>query len=476
MKRWPLRAAMPAIALVVLLVAETIVGAVAVAALNRTLLAQVDERLLGAADQLVAQARDEGVFEPQPGEALIDAAERRRLLRTLPSEYVVVYHGRDGSMLSRLSSEFASAEWVEAFEVGLVGAEPYTLSPDGTSANWRVVTLSVDRVTGTVTVALPLQDTRRTISTLTWTLVVVVAATAVLGAVVAWAATRASLRPLRAAEATAAAIAAGDLSRRVDGADLPTEAGSLARSLNAMLDSLDAAFAAQLRSEERLRAFLADASHELRTPLASIRGYAELARTTGGDPQDSLSRIEANATRMGSLVDDLLLLSRYDERPEVLSGDEAVDLATICADAAADMRAQDPSREVDVRVPKTGATLATGSARHVRQVIANVCGNALRHTPEGSKVENSVAVDNKAGLVTATVRDHGPGIPRAEADKVFERFYRLDESRARTSGGSGLGLAIVAAIMEAHGGVAKARPARGGGLAVDLQFPVRAPA
>lgn len=476
MSRWPLRAAMPAIALVVLLVAETIVGAVALAALNRTLVGQVDDRLLGAADQLAIQARQEGLGGDSSQETAAEGAERRRLLRSLPSEYVVIYHRNDGTLLTRLSSEFSRVDWIEAFEVGDVGPRPYTLRPDGAASTWRVVTIPVARGGATVTVALPLQDTRRATGALAWTLVAVIAATAALGALVAWAATRASLRPLRAAEATASAIAAGDLSQRVDGAELPTEAGSLARSLNAMLESLDGAFAAQRLSEERLRAFLADASHELRTPLASIRGYAELARTSGGDPHDSLARIESAATRMGALVDDLLLLARFDERPDVLGGSEAIDLGALCADAAADLRAQDPSREVTVQVPKDGAATIAGSARHVRQVLANVCGNAVRHTPEGTAVEIAVQVDADAGRVSATLRDHGPGIPHADAERVFERFYRVDVSRARTSGGSGLGLAIVAAIMRAHDGAATARPADGGGLVVTLEFPLRDPA
>ncbi len=263
------------------------------------------------------------------------------------------------------------------------------------------------------------------------TLVLVFVATGALGALVAWRATHRALRPLRDAEETAAAIAAGDWTRRVPEAAPGTEAGSLARSLNAMLDQLHASFAGQRAIEARLREFLADASHELRTPLASIRGYAELQQLEGAvDARETAARIEANAVRMGALVEDLLTLARFDSAAADTAGRDLVDLADILEDAAADARAQAPDRAVTVVAADTA--VVHGSARHLRQVVANVCANALEHTPDGTPVELSLGIDGDR--VVLTIRDHGPGIPAADRERVFERFYRPDESRARETG------------------------------------------
>ena len=282
--------------------------------------------------------------------------------------------------------------------------------------------------------------------------------------------TRRALRPLRDVEATAAAIAAGDWSRRVPEGPAGTEVGSLSRSLNAMLGRLDTAFASQRASEDRLRSFLADASHELRTPLAAIRGYAELQQLDQAiDAKEAAARIEANAVRMGALVEDLLTLARFDEAPSLLSGNEDVDLAALLDEAAADLRAQAPDRVVTVASSAAGAATVRGSSRHLRQVLANVGANALAHTPAGGPVELSLADDGEWCVVT--VRDHGPGIPPEDRTRIFERFYRPDASRTRESGGTGLGLAIVAAIVAAHGGSVEAAAPDGGGAAIVMRLP-----
>ncbi len=296
--------------------------------------------------------------------------------------------------------------------------------------------------------------------------------TAVVGAVIAWAVTRASLRPLREAEQTAARIAQGDLSQRITGAGDGTEAGALAQSLNGMLEQLDKAFSAQARSEEKLRAFLADASHELRTPLAAIQGYAELERTGAGSGDgSSLERIEANARRMGALVEDLLVLARYDDSSATLSGTDTVDLAALAQEVAADLRAQDPSRTVTVHV---GAPARIqGSPRHLHQMLMNLGANALRHTPAGSPVE--IACTPGDTHVNLTVLDHGPGIEESQRDNVFHRFVRLDESRARDTGGTGLGLAIVKAVAEAHGGTVQVQNSADAGAEFTVSLPYSHP-
>jgi two-component system, OmpR family, sensor kinase len=273
---------------------------------------------------------------------------------------------------------------------------------------------------------------------------------------------RIGLRPLRAIETTAVAITDGDLSRRVERADPQTEFGRVGSALNTMLDQIEA-------SDRRLRRFIADASHELRTPLAAVRAYSELfgrgAAARPADLERSMSGITRETERMSLLVDDLLLLTRLDEgRP---LEQKRVDLAAVVSEAADAARVVEPGRPIEVSVePAT----VTGDEARLRQVLDNLLANARTHTPEGMPVSIELRqVDSRAEL---TVVDRGPGLTEEEAARVFERFYRADNSRARASGGSGLGLSIVAAVVEAHGGTAEARPTPGGGATFAITLPV----
>jgi two-component system OmpR family sensor kinase len=249
---------------------------------------------------------------------------------------------------------------------------------------------------------------------------------------------------------TAGAIAAGDLSQRVTDVDPRTEVGKLGAALNTMLSEIEQAFAARTASEERLRRFLADASHELRTPLTSIQGYAELFDRGSRDrPEDlatSMRHIREDANRMSVLVEDLLLLARLD-RQRPLARDQ-VDLAEIAAAAVDAARVAAPERTISLDSPV--AASVTGDADRLRQVVDNLLGNAIRHTPPGTPIE--VRLHAEPSSVGVEVTDHGPGIPAEEREAIFEPFHRADPSRARSSGGVGLGLAIVSAIARAHGG------------------------
>ena len=455
MSRWPLRAKIPAIALTILLVAQVLVGVLALALVQRTLVSQVDARLATAARAVAAR----------PAASLTPEARAR--LAELPSDYVVLYHDASGAFLRRVSSALTGGAEAPNLAVSPDAKGPYTTREPGSLDRWRLLTRPLPNGRGTVTIALPLAEVQAATTSLRRALILAIAATALVGGLIAWRATHRALRPLRDAEATAAAIASGDWSRRVTEGPPGTEAGSLARSLNAMLDQLAASFEAQRAIEDRLRAFLSDASHELRTPLASIRGYAELQRLDGAvDPRETGARIEANAVRMGALVEDLLTLARYDESGAV-AGAERVDLAGLLEEAANDVRAQAPDREVTVDAV---TAVVLGSPRHLRQVIANACANAVTHTPAGSPIELSAAVDD--GEATVTIRDHGPGIAPEDRERVFERFYRPDASRARETGGSGLGLAIVASIVAAHGGTVAATAPDGGGAAIVIRLPL----
>ncbi|HWK29765.1 MAG TPA: HAMP domain-containing sensor histidine kinase [Solirubrobacter sp.] len=315
---------------------------------------------------------------------------------------------------------------------------------------------------GTVTVAaIPLSATSETLERLLVVEgIVIVAALALIGGF-ALVVVRVGLLPLDRIGHTAAAIAGGDLSHRVESTDPRTEVGRLGVALNRMLDRLEDAFAARAASEERLRRFLADASHELRTPLASIRGYAELYRMGATDDvPNAMGRIEEQAARMGVLVDDLLTLARLDEVRR--APHRPVDLVELARDAVADARATAPDRDIALRARPT---TVTGDPDQVRQVLANLLRNALVHTPPGTPIEVTVEPGS------LRVRDHGPGLPPGDPEELFERFWRAEGGRERGKGGAGLGLAIVAGIVDAHGGTVTAADAPGGGAVFDVRFP-----
>ena len=322
----------------------------------------------------------------------------------------------------------------------------------------------------TLLVAVPLAEAEQTLSQVRLIGVIVTAAVLAALAALAWWVIRVGLRPLERMTEAANAIAAGDLSRRVSATDERTEVGRLGAAFNAMIGRIEEAFARREASEERLRRFLADASHELRTPLSSIRGYAELFRLGAAeDPLASataMRRIEDEAARMGTLVDDLLTLARLDEVPEPAR--EPVDLAAIAAGAAANARAAAPGRTITVDGAERAEVL--GEPDQLRQVVANLLANAVAHTPPPAAIEVSVSAADREAAVR--VRDHGPGLPPGAEAHVFERFWR-DRSRPGSGdGGTGLGLAIVAAIAEAHGGRAEAANAEGGGALFTVALPL----
>lgn len=287
-------------------------------------------------------------------------------------------------------------------------------------------------------------------------------------AVVAYRMVSRVVRPLEEIAVTAKAIGEGDLTRRVEPAEDRTEAGRLGLALNAMLGHIEAAFHQRTASEERLRRFIADASHELRTPVAAIRGYAELFRRGAASRPDDLAttmrRIESEATRMGVLVDELLLLARLDQGRPLER--EPVDLAVLATEAVAASHVVEPGRPLSLEVT---SAVVYGDAVRLRQVLDNLLANVRQHTPGGTRATVRVA----SGVIE--VADSGPGLAPEDAARVFERFYRVDASRARSrdQGGVGLGLAIVAAVAQAHGGSATvvSRPGEGATFSVRIPPP-----
>ncbi len=277
------------------------------------------------------------------------------------------------------------------------------------------------------------------------------------------------LRPLEDMTAEAGAIAAGDLTRRVAPSDEKSEIGRLGQALNGMLTQIEAAFAQQQLSEERLRRFLGDASHELRTPLTSIRGYAELLRKDALDDEEAreraLARIESEAARMGTMVEDLLLLARMGESP--VPRTKPVDLRAMVTEAVDDAQALDRSRRIVLVAPRP--VVIEADEQRIGQLTHNLLQNALIHTPPGTPID--VRVEQADGRTVLRVRDEGPGMTVEQASRVFDRFYR--GSSSRPDGGSGLGLFIVAAVAKSLGGHVTVDTAPGKGATFEVVLPNR---
>lgn len=411
-------------------------------------------------------------------------------------DYYVAFHYSDGGLADQNRSGndkpiYPSYTMNQATAIS--GRKLTVASTDGGSP-WRITVIGPQQFQitdnqgvkraypGYVVVGLPYEPLEATMERLAVVIAGVVILTVTLGTMIAYWTVSRSFRPLRRVERTAAAIAAGDLSRRVDIENPGTEVGRLSGSLNTMLAHIENAFAVRTASETRMRRFVADASHELRTPLVTIRGFSELFRhgalQTPEDVGTAMSRIESEAKRMGELVEDLLMLARIDEQRPLQR--KPVDLLIIGHDAVLDARASARDRKFTVvgldDGPGTPAP-AVGDEAKLRQVVANLMGNALRYTPDGSPVEIMVGtrVNGTQKSSVIKVRDHGPGISEEEAPRIFERFYRADTSRDRNTGGSGLGLAIVAAIVASHGGTVRLEATPGGGATLAIELPFATP-
>lgn len=357
----------------------------------------------------------------------------------------------------------------DTIDSGAAGQAAYfTVSAGEGGERYRVRAATVPGTSATLITATSLADVdatlRRLLAIMLLVTLVVLAALGVLGLWVV----RVGLRPLDEIGTTAAAIADGDLTRRVERAEPRTEVGRLGLALNAMLAQIEAAFDAQAASERRLRRFVADASHELRTPLAAVRAYAELFGRGADRRPDDLERamtgIGRESERMTVLVEDLLLLARLDEgRPLEREPVELDEVVTEAVDAAV---AVDPDRPVDL---EADPVVVLGDRDRLRQVLDNLLSNVRAHTPAGSPVRVKVGAEN--GLAVVEVADSGPGMTSEETARVFERFYRSDSSRSRATGGVGLGLSIVAAVAEAHGGSVSAQSTPGDGATFRITFP-----
>ncbi len=404
--------------------------------------------------------------------------------------------------------------------VGFEGAVGIKEGPDGTFYV-QLVALSVEEADGIIGTYFAIYITVALFT-------ILIAALLIRGLVTL------TFRRLTHVESTAMRIASGDFSQRLTDLEPSTEVGRLNFAINTMLDRVDRSLAQRDRTVQHMRRFIGDASHELRTPLVSVRGYAELYRMGAirgeEDTARAMERIEKEAIRMGVLVEDLLALARLDEErePEI----SPLDLRPIARDAALDVRAAAPGRTItvidtttdgargaDAAAPaapephraaqtprgRAGATFARlrrrprvvpeapvpeidfseavdapvrtppivlGEENKVRQVLANLLGNARRYSAEDTPIEIIVSVDRAAGTGSISIADHGEGVPEQIREQIFQRFWRADTSRARETGGSGLGLAIVASIVDALHGSVSVTDTPGGGATFTVTLPL----
>ncbi|SDG97779.1 two-component system, OmpR family, sensor kinase [Lentzea fradiae] len=306
--------------------------------------------------------------------------------------------------------------------------------------------------------AAPMQDRDGTIAQLVTVGVIAFLAALVALVVGGQALIRKGMRPLSDMANTAHDITSHDLTDsaklavRVDGNGGGVEVEELREAFNKMLAHIDSSLAARAAAEQRLRRFIADASHELRTPLTSLRGYADLfkyaAANEPGEREQHLEKLRSEAARMSVLLDDLLLLARLDSAAtEPPLRTEEMDLSVVAEAAADAFRAARPSHVLEL---DADTVTLTADPTRLRQVLDNLLTNAAVHTPAGTLVSMKVTAENGSAVIR--VSDTGPGIPEADQTRIFDRFYRVDDSRTRQRGGSGLGLAVVRSLVEAHGG------------------------
>lgn len=389
----------------------------------------------------------------------------------------VIVLAPDGSVSGSAPSGFAGSPDPLPDLAGVIelqSNEAFTVPSIDGSLDYRARAVRL-RDGRTMIIAIPLTEVDATTARLI--LIWVLASIGVLALLssAAWIMVGRGLAPVGAMAQTADEIAAGeitaaDMARRIDHEHSGTEVGRLGISLNTMLERIESAFAAKAESEERLRRFVADASHELRTPTTAIRGYAELYRSgAASDPQaveHAMERIEAEAIRMGDLIENLLLLARLDQGRPLRS--DQVDLAKLVVDGVSDAKAVDPKRPIEIE--GLAPAVVTGDEARLRQVIANLMTNALVHTAASTPVHITLELaDISAKLI---IEDEGDGIPEDERIRIFDRFTRLEAGRSRETGGAGLGLSIVASIVRAHRGSVSAGLSSYGGARFEVDLPL----
>ena len=439
------------------------------ALLQDYLIHQVDDQLLsvvgGVADRL-----DQAGIANDDGD---QAARAATPLNRVPTSISVTVLDPFGNLIGGIGGDFNSnkiTDYVKGLlpgQVAAFGSKPFTVEAPG--ADFRVATTVLPSSLGSVIVAQSLSDFDKTTHQITIVFLIIGGIVLLFIAFASRQVIKLSMKPLKKIEETAEQIAAGDLSARLENFEPDTEVGRLSTSLNTMLSRIEESFAARAESDSKLRRFVADASHELRTPLTSIRGFAELHRQgavpEGEKTKELISRIEKESIRMGALVEDLLMLARIDQSRELDIAD--VDLSNLVQEAVSSAQAAGPDHPITSDI--AGDIHTQADADKVYQVVTNLLANARAHTPAGTAIHVSTYSTQDGSYVS--VADKGPGLSAEDQARIFERFYRVDTSRQRSSNdGSGLGLSIVDEVMKAHGGSVSVASELGKGATFTLHF------
>ena len=450
-------------------------GVGAQALLKNYLINQVDDQLLsvvnGTADRLdqAGIARDDDDDDDRGPQA----ARATTPLNRVPTSISVTVLDPFGNLVGGIGGDLNSnqvTEYVKGLlpgQVAAFGSKPFTIEAPG--ADFRVATTVLPSSLGSVIVAQSLSDFDKTTRQIGIVFLIIGGLVLLFIAFASRQVIKLSMKPLEKIEATAEKIAGGDLSARLENFEPDTEVGRLSTSLNQMLSRIEESFVARTESESKLRRFVADASHELRTPLTSIRGFAELHRQgavpEGEKTKELISRIEKESMRMGSLVEDLLMLARIDQSREIVMAD--VDLSTLIKEAVTSAQVAGPEHPITSDIAHDVHT--QGDSDKIYQVVTNLLANARAHTPAGTAIH--VATYSADNGTFVTVADKGPGLTTEDQQHIFERFFRVDTSRQRNSSdGSGLGLSIVDEVMKAHGGSVSVSSEPGNGATFTLHF------
>ena len=484
-RNWSLRSRLVLGVLLLTAVGFIFAGFVAQGALKSYLLQQVDSQLFTITDGVLPRVAASGIeideddFDPEEQRGYGGQGRGRgpqSPLNRIPTTTSVTLLDSNGLLVADIGGDFNALSintYLEGFTPDKAAAFeglPFTIQTPG--ADFRAIAEVLPENAGTVVAAQSLGELDKTIGKLGFFFLLIGLLLLTLIAIASRIVIKVGMRPLEDVEVTAGRIAAGDLSARMPDANEKTEVGRLVISLNSMLSRIESSFAARTESEDRLRRFVADASHELRTPITAIRGFSELYRqgaVAEGEPtKDLIYRIEGESKRMGSLVEDLLLLARLDQAREMES--KPVNLNEVVESAIISARAAGPHHDV-VFTQSSEETYTLGDEARIHQVIANILANARTHTPAGTQIDVSISRDTDG--IRIAVADNGPGMSDESQQKIFERFYRADPSRVRVDGeGSGLGLSIVDAVMGAHGGSVSVQSELGKGATFTLFFPL----
>ncbi|CAB0614540.1 sensor histidine kinase [Corynebacterium diphtheriae] len=450
----PLRSGLMAIVLVV-----SAIGLIGSSfAVNRTMqqlsYSRIDMELESGLNGWAAQ---DSLFETQLNGALVRPPTEFYVVKIYPNGTTSIYNeGKTSPDLGRVVIG-KGAQTVDSSEESAANVE------------WRVI---AERRAGvTIVVAKDITQEVNVLKRLALGQVIIVLAVLLLMALLAYVLIQRALRPLREVEMTAKAIAAGDLDRRVPNTTANTEVGALSSALNSMISQLQGSIVELRDKEAQMRRFVGDASHELRTPLTSVKGYAELYRSGATTDADLvIEKIEDEAKRMSLLVEDLLALTRaegarHDSKP--------VDLLDLALNVSSSLRGAYPDRDIDVRSECADVPVVEGDAARLHQVLTNLVANALKHGGDSARV--TIKLADAGSNFSVKVIDDGIGLSEEDASHIFERFYRADSSRARSTGGSGLGLAIVKSLVESHGGEVSVESEQGHGTTFIVELPKTAP-